>query len=261
MDSVEIRKVAQLLKCSERVLFITGAGLSADSGLPTYRGVGGLYDNGDTEEGLPIEMALSGQMFRRRPDITWKYLWQVGEACAGVEPNSAHRFMARLEQEKSEVWVLTQNVDGLHRRAGTRNLIEAHGHGFDLFCTRCRKQFDASQLIGSYQTRMELPPRCPDCSGVIRPDVILFDEVLSDAAHEGLKRLARTPFEIIFSVGTSALFSYIAGPILAAYSKGIPSVEVNPGETDLSDVFRYRIPLTAAAAFDAIQREMDTLAA
>src|ERR1700759_4605688 len=110
-----IQQVARLVDDAHRILFLTGAGLSADSGMPTYRGVGGLYVDTKTDEGFPIEVALSGPMFRRSPELTWKYLWQIGSACVGARPNPAHEFMARLESEKSEVWVLTQNVDGLHR--------------------------------------------------------------------------------------------------------------------------------------------------
>ncbi|MHB8899035.1 MAG: Sir2 family NAD-dependent protein deacetylase, partial [Thermoguttaceae bacterium] len=106
-----IRLVADLVRVSDRILFITGAGVSADSGLPTYRGVGGLYNRGETDDGVTIEEALSGPMLEVRPDLTWKYLWQIGEACRGALPNAAHRIMAELESEKAEVWVLTQNVD------------------------------------------------------------------------------------------------------------------------------------------------------
>lgn len=259
MPSSNIREVAQLLRAAQSILFITGAGLSADSGLPTYRGVGGLYDDAETEEGFPIEVALSGSMFQRRPALTWKYLWQVGTACAGTEPNAAHRFMARMETEKQNVWVLTQNVDGLHRKAGSKNLIEAHGHGFDLYCTRCRKEYHADDLLDGYRQKIELPPRCTVCQGVIRPDVVLFKEMLPDKAVAGLQRITQTQFGMVFSVGTSGLFPYIAGPIFEAYKRKIPSVEINPDETDLSSLFTYHLRMTAAAAMEALDREMSAL--
>lgn len=254
--STDICEVARLLRSAGSVLFITGAGLSADSGLPTYRGVGGLYDDAETEEGFPIEVALSGPMFQRRPAITWKYLWQVGVACAGASPNAAHQFMARLEAEKPNVWVLTQNVDGLHRKAGSKNLIEAHGHGFDLYCTRCRKEYHADDLLNGYRETIELPPRCRVCQGVIRPHVVLFEEALPVSVQTGFKKLAAMQFQMVFSVGTSALFPYIAGPVFDARKQSIPTVEINPDETDLSDLFSHRIRMTAAAAIQAIEREM-----
>ncbi|GHS84804.1 hypothetical protein AGMMS50293_31480 [Spirochaetia bacterium] len=108
-----IREIAALLARARRVLFITGAGVSADSGLPTYRGLGGLYEHDLTEEGIPIEDALSGEMLRRRPEIPWKYMTPIEENCRNAGPNAAHRLMAKWERELPYVMVLTQNIDGL----------------------------------------------------------------------------------------------------------------------------------------------------
>ena len=117
-----------LLQRAGRVLFITGAGLSADSGLPTYRGLGGLY-NGLTEEGIPIEAALSGSMLRQRPELCWRYLAQLGRACAAARPNAAHQAITDFGVCHPGSWVLTQNIDGFHRQAGfpPKRLIEIHG--------------------------------------------------------------------------------------------------------------------------------------
>ena len=95
----KLETVAKELRRAKRVLFITGAGISADSGLPTYRGVGGLYNSGKTEEGFPIEQCLSASMFRVRPDITWKYMFQIGEAVMQCKPNPAHKIIARWEKK------------------------------------------------------------------------------------------------------------------------------------------------------------------
>ena len=97
-----ISKTAELIYSSERILFITGAGISADSGLPTYRGVGGLYNDDLTEEGLSIEEALSGSVMLKRPDITWKYLWQIGSACHRAKPNMAHEVIASIQAIKPD---------------------------------------------------------------------------------------------------------------------------------------------------------------
>src|SRR5947209_5837685 len=117
-DAERVGQVVELLRQSRSLLFITGAGLSADSGLPTYRGVGGLYNGRDPEEGLPIEVLLSGDCFAARPELTWKYLLQIERAGRGAKPNRGHEVIAALESRFERVWVLTQNVDGLHRRAG-----------------------------------------------------------------------------------------------------------------------------------------------
>src|SRR5918911_4177898 len=123
-----IDQVVELLRRSRSLLFITGAGMSADSGLPTYRGVGGLYDAGETEEGFPIEAVLSGEMFRHRPGWTWKYLRQIERACRGATCNRGHVVIAEMERHFPRVWTLTQNVDGFHRAAGATNVIAIHGN-------------------------------------------------------------------------------------------------------------------------------------
>lgn len=138
VDPALVLQTAAALRHASRILIITGAGLSADSGLPTYRGVGGLY-NGRTDAGLPIEMALSGPMLRRDPALCWKYIAQLGSACLGGQPNAAHYAIAALQRRKPECWVLTQNVDGYHRAAGSppERLIEIHGQLAPLYCQSC----------------------------------------------------------------------------------------------------------------------------
>ena len=133
-----VQRAAEALRQAERILFITGAGLSADSGLPTYRGVGGLY-NGHTEDGLPIEAALSGPMLELNPGLCWKYLAEIGRACLAGKPNAGHLAIAELQNRKPGCWVLTQNVDGYHRAAGSppQRLIEIHGTLAPLFFMSC----------------------------------------------------------------------------------------------------------------------------
>ena len=253
-----ITKIAGILKSANRVLFVTGAGISADSGLPTYRGIGGLYDGETTEEGVTIEEALSGPMFARQPDLTWKYLWQIGASCVGAEPNEAHRVIALLETAEREVWVLTQNIDGLHRFAGSKNLIEVHGHMFDLICTRCQKEYQASDLLAGFCNPPTLPPCCPDteCNGIVRPQVVLFEEMLPHKVTQGLNQIARLDFDMIFAIGTSAVFPYIQQPFWMAQQLGVPSVEINPVETTLSGICRYRLTLGAAEAMRRIADEI-----
>ncbi|MBN1612305.1 MAG: NAD-dependent protein deacylase, partial [Polyangiaceae bacterium] len=111
----DLDQVTGWLEVARRVLFITGAGISADSGLPTYRGVGGLYNRGVTEDGMAIEEALSGDVFSSRPEVTWRYLRQIEAACRDATCNRAHNVIALLERGPREIWVLTQNVDGFHR--------------------------------------------------------------------------------------------------------------------------------------------------
>lgn len=248
MNQDAIRAVAALLRDARRVLFITGAGISADSGLPTYRGVGGLYDDADTDDGVPIEVALSGQMFRRRPELTWKHIAQIEAACRGHRFNLGHEAIARFEEGR-HVCVLTQNVDGFHRAAGSTRVIDIHGDVHDLYCTVC----DWAEVVTDYAHLGALPPPCPECGAVIRPDVVLFGEMLPGAKIRALETELRDGFDLVFSVGTSSLFPYIAQPVFQAAARGIPTVEINPGGTDVSRVVTHRIAGGAAASLQALR--------
>src|SRR3990167_15378 len=193
-----IKRVAEKLKQAERILLITGAGLSADSGLPTYRGLGGLY-NGHTAEGLPIEEALSGSMLQRR---------------------------------KPQCWLLTQNIDGYHRAAGSpmERVIEIHGELAPLYCQSC----GAVDTELAEHLERPLPPKCRQCAGVLRPPVVLFEEMLPEQAIDTLYTEVRKGFEVVISIGTSASFPYIVEPLLRTRQAGGFTVEINPQRTDLS---------------------------
>ena len=239
--------VAEHLRDARTALFITGAGISADSGLPTYRGVGGLYDSEETDEGLSIEEALSGDVFATRPDITWKYLIQIEENCRGAMPNAAHRAIACLDAHLDRVMVFTQNVDGLHRAAGSCEIIEIHGNLQELVCTACPHEEEATDFAGR-----EIPPRCPVCGGVLRPKVVLFGEALPEEPLDRFIDALQKGFDIVFSIGTSSIFPYITQPVVFAAASGIPTVEINPSQTQLSDIVDYYLPLGAAEAMTAI---------
>lgn len=243
-------KVADLICKAERILFITGAGVSADSGLPTYRGAGGLYEGGSTEEGIPIEEALSGPMLLRRPEISWKYVWEIGSACLKASHNRAHEIIASIEAIKPDCWVLTQNVDGFHRTAGSKNLIEIHGHIFDLYCVNCSYTTKTEDFFSNLDVRPELPPQCPQCQGLIRPDVVFFEELLPEKAVNQLENVLQSDVDLVFSIGTTAVFPYIIQPVLSARSKGIPTVEINPGQTDISYLVNHHLQTGAAEAMD-----------
>ncbi len=244
-------KVAECLHEAEKILFITGAGISADSGLPTYRGVGGLYEEKETEDGVPIETAVSGFMLQSRPELTWKYLWQIGATCYGANPNRAHEIIARLQEQKPNTWVMTQNIDGLHRAAGTINLIEMHGYTFEMYCMQCRAAYSFDEIFPELMQKPTLPPICPQtgCNGIIRPNVVLFGEYLPSEAYLKLQALLERGLDLVISIGTSNSFPYIVAPV---YTPGIPTVEINPLETAISETVSYRIPLGATEAMEGI---------
>ncbi len=231
VDPQLLARAGAALRDAERILVITGAGLSADSGLPTYRGLGGLY-NGVTAEGLPIEKALSGPMLERDPALCWKYLAQLGEACLGGQPNAAHHAIAQLQQRKPGCWVLTQNIDGYHRQAGSpdERLIEIHGQLAPLFCRACGAvRDDLPSVLGE-----PLPPRCNVCNGVMRPSVVLFEEMLPQGAIEALYRELAVGFDVVLVIGTTASFPYIHAPIAETRAAGGFAIEINPLRSGLS---------------------------
>ncbi|AUM11446.1 NAD-dependent deacylase [Ketobacter alkanivorans] len=251
MKQPDFTEIADLIDQSHRILFITGAGLSADSGLPTYRGIGGLYDDADTEEGMPIEVALSGDMLRQRPEITWKYLLQVERACRGAGFNLAHRLIAELERLKPQTWVLTQNIDGFHRAAGSQQLIEIHGKVGELSCPKCHYE-----MIANDYSQIDGMPICPRCHGVMRPNVVLFGEMLPEPAVEVLHREMMRGFDLVFSVGTTSVFPYISQPVFEARKWNAKVIEINPGITEVSPFVHYKLPMRAVEAMEAIWEAM-----
>ena len=247
IDPNVVDDVAKRLASCDRVLFITGAGLSADSGLPTYRGIGGLYDDRDTEEGVPIEEALSGGMLAQKPALTWRYIRQIEAAGRGAGPNRGHEVIAAFET-RFETVVLTQNVDGLHQAAGSSNVIPIHGDVHDLSCTAC----SWTDRVDDYAHLTSTTPSCPECASLVRPDVVLFGEMLPLDASWALKRERRKDFDAVFSIGTTSVFYYIAAPVIDAARAGKLTVEVNPGESRVSELVTIRVRAGAAAFLDAL---------
>jgi NAD-dependent protein deacetylase/lipoamidase len=252
IDPTVLDRVSEAFARATSALFITGAGISADSGLPTYRGIGGLYEDATTEEGLAIEDALSGDMLRERPEVCWKYIHQIEQACRGASWNRGHEVLAQLERRYERTWVLTQNVDGFHRRAGSNHVIEIHGDVHKLACTRCAYR----NTVEDYAA-LAIPPRCPDCGAIIRPEVVLFGEMLPEAAVAVFEREIRRGFDLVVSIGTTSVFPYIAAPVLLARRAGRDTVEINPGTTEVSHVVAHRIRNRAAVALDAIWRRLE----
>jgi NAD-dependent deacetylase len=247
----KIDGVVEILCGVQNILFVTGAGISADSGLPTYRGIGGLYNDADTPEGIPIEVALSGQMMRSNPALTWKYIHQIELVCRGASYNRAHEVLALMEERFERVWVLTQNVDGFHRQAGSKNIIDIHGDVHDILCTECSYRDTVTDFSG-----LDPDPLCPDCSGHVRPDVVLFGELLPLQKVAVMERELSRGFDVVFSIGTTSVFPYIAGPVLEAKRQGRATIEINPAETAVSNVVDIKLPLGSATACGAIWKRL-----
>ncbi len=270
-----IENIANEIKNAHRILFITGAGISADSGLPTYRGIAGLYNNDKlTEENLRIEDCLSSQVFMRTPEITWKYLIQIADNCSKAKPNIAHKFIADLEKHYSknnnennhkEVFVLTQNIDNLHRLAGLDedHLIEIHGNFQKLHCCNIRcnweDDFDLyAYLEDFHNTKVLNLPKCPKCGGVAKVPVVLYGEMLPEKALNKFINELNFGFDLIIVIGTTCSFPYIYQPVAQAVRNNIPTIEVNPEKnTAISSIVKYHLQLGAADAFSEISEFFD----
>ena len=171
-------------------------------------------------------------MLQRDPALCWKYLAELGKACLSAQPNAGHRAIAELQRRKPECWLLTQNIDGYHRAAGSpaERLIEIHGELAPLYCQSCGA---VDPQLAEHLSR-PLPPKCRQCGGVLRPPVVLFEEMLPERAIGTLYAELRKGFTVVISIGTSASFPYIVEPVLRTRQAGGFTAEINPTRTDLS---------------------------
>ena len=219
--------LAAALRGAERVAVLTGAGVSAESGVPTFRdALTGLWARYRPED------LATPEAFRRNPKLVWEwYAWRR-ELVSRASPNPGHLALAEMERRVPAFTLITQNVDGLHHRAGSRNVIELHGNIARVKCS------DEGLAVESWAETGEIPPRCPRCGGYLRPDVVWFGEMLSPDALRAAEQAARS-CQVFLSIGTSGLVYPAAGlPLLAAQSGAIV-VEVNPGATPLTDHADY----------------------
>lgn len=256
VDPQLVEAFAERVREARSALFVTGAGISADSGLPTYRGIGGLYDRATVDEGFPIEVALSGAMMEMAPEVCWKYIHQIESACRGAQPNAAHTIIARLHERFERACVLTQNVDGFHRAAGSADVIEIHGNIRELHCTACAWEREVDDYTG-IEPELGTPdapraPTCPDCGSIVRPRVVLFGEMLPDPAIARLRAELQLGFDLVVSVGTTSAFPYIAEPVVRARRRGAATVEINPGVSEVTGLVDLRIRARARPTFEAL---------
>ncbi|MFH1093964.1 MAG: NAD-dependent protein deacylase [Candidatus Omnitrophota bacterium] len=246
----DISRIVSVLHKSKSILFITGAGISAESGLPTYRGIGGLYNDRVTEEGISIETALAGETLESNPEVTWKYLGAIEKRCRGATFNRAHEIIAGMEKAFERVWVLTQNIDGFHDLAGSRKVIDIHGDYHKLFCPKCSWQIVVNDYSG-----LDIPPLCPECKHIVRPKVVFFGEMLDVDKSALLMQELDRGFDIYFSIGTTSGFPYISQPIYLAARLGKLSVEINPDQTEISDIVDIKLSTGARSAMESIWQE------
>jgi NAD-dependent deacetylase len=218
----EIDALVSLLKGNPRIAVLTGSGISAESGIPTFRGKDGLWRQFRAEE------LATPQAFFRDPKLVWEwYDWRRG-IIGSKEPHAGHRVLARWERHFPYFILITQNVDGFHRRAGSQNVLELHGNIWEVRCTK-----EGTVALNSETPLREIPPLCPACGAMLRPNVVWFGEALpSETLEEAYA--ASASCDVMFSIGTSAYVQPAASLPVYAAERGATIVEVNPEPTPLS---------------------------
>jgi NAD-dependent deacetylase len=205
-----------------RVVVLTGAGISAESGVPTFRGTDGLWSKFKPEELANVDAFMSN------PDLVWSWYQHRREIINKVQPNEGHTSLARMEEKLADFTLVTQNVDGLHRRAGSRNVLELHGNILYNKCIKCSKMY---QTLPDEEAKSA--PVC-ECGGRIRPDVVWFGEMLPQQILQSAFRAAEKA-AVFFSIGTSALVHPAASLPVIAKQRGAYLVEINVETTVLTD--------------------------
>ncbi|EDY34315.1 transcriptional regulator, Sir2 family [Aciduliprofundum boonei T469] len=224
---------------AKRIVALTGAGISAESGIPTFRGTGGLW------EGYPVEKVATIEGFERDPALVWKFYDERRRNIAKARPNRAHEVLALFEN-LYDFWVITQNIDGLHSRAGSKNVVELHGNIWRVKCTECGIRYY------NYEVPLrEIPPKCKRCGGLLRPDVVWFGEPVYDVdkAYELTESC-----DVMLVIGTSAQVYPAAYLPRLAWSKGAKIIEINPQETPISRYANFVIREKATKALDELYR-------
>jgi len=216
-----LEELAYLLRDTQRLVVLTGAGISHESGIPTFRGPEGLWRNFRPEE------LATPAAFARHPELVWEWYHWRRRLIHQARPNPAHYALADLEERFTDFTLITQNVDGLHALAGSRRLIEIHGSIWEVRCTSC-------QTI-TLERRLDLPPlpRCSACGGLLRPNVVWFGESL-DADRLAAATAALHRAQIMLIIGTSAVVQPAASFALWAKQAGARLAEFNPNSTPLT---------------------------
>ncbi len=236
----KLDEVAALLRHKPRLAVLTGSGISAESGIPTFRGKDGLWKQ------YRAESLATPEAFGRDPRLVWEwYDWRRG-LIAKASPNAGHRVLAGWELFFPSFILITQNIDGLHRRAGSKNVLELHGNIWEVRCT-------AEQTISAIHDHPlpEIPPRCRTCGALLRPNVVWFGEALSFETIEKAFAAAAAA-EVMFVIGTSAFVQPAASLPLAAADRGASIIEINPDPTPLTAQADFAFGAPAGEALQAI---------
>ena len=212
---------------AKRVVFFTGAGISAESGIPVFRGKDGIWNK------LKPEELANFNAFLRNPELVWEWYQHRKKIVSGSGPNAAHRAIVEMENYLPDVKVITQNIDNLHKRAGSKTVYELHGNIERNYCIKCKKvYYDNVPLEDKI-------PKC-ECGGLIRPDVVWFGEYLPQEQFDA-SYMAAENADIFFIVGTSAIVYPAASLIYKAKESGATLVEINIERTEVSGIVNFSL--------------------
>jgi NAD-dependent deacetylase len=222
-----IDALRQVLKVADRVAVLTGAGISAESGIPTFRGDGGLWQSHRATD------LATPEAFARDPEMVWKFYSWRRQLISKVTYNPAHKSLVELEQRVDSFTIITQNVDGLHLLAGSQNLLEIHGNLWKVRCTKCQKiTLNRSPDMGL--------PKCEACGGLLRPHVVWFGEALDPDIFHRAAEACRIS-QVMMVIGTSAVVQPAASLALEAKSAGAKVAEINLERTPYSHIMDYSL--------------------
>jgi NAD-dependent deacetylase len=228
---------------ADAVAVLTGAGISAESGIPTFRDPDGLWEQFDPQELANVEAFLDN------PELVQGWYRHRRQLVEEAAPNEGHRALAELEAHVDALTVITQNVDDLHNRAGSRRVIELHGNITHNYCMDCERTAGVETVDAAIQEGT--PARCPECDGLIRPDVVWFGEMLPPDAMEAAGAATRRA-DVFLSIGTSAVVYPAAQLPLDAQEGGAYVAEINPDTTGITDAVDESIRGPAGTALPAL---------
>ncbi len=251
LSDSKIEEAAALIRVSRRPVILTGAGVSAESGVPTFRdAASGLWSKYE-----PTELATP-QAFQRDPDLVWRFYQYRREITSLARPNPGHFALAELEAQKPDQWIITQNVDDLHEQAGSQRVIRLHGRLRDSKCSQnCKGDPTLIDLEKYHLNLLDSAPRCPYCGARIRPDVVWFNEMLPFAALEAAWG-AISRADLVLIVGTSGLVHPAADMPMDARDRGIPVIEINPKPSALTPVVDLWIDQPSGAVLPELVRRV-----
>ena len=231
------------LKKAKKAAVLTGAGISAESGVPTFRGENGIWKKFRAEE------LANFDAFMKNPDMVWEWYAYRKKMMSEVNPNLGHYALVKMEEFYPDFTLITQNIDNLHRIAGSKRILELHGNIRRNYCIECKKQYDDEQLQLGGEA-----PRC-SCGGLIRPDVVWFGEMLPQNVLTEAFQAAES-CEVFFSIGTSAVVNPAALLPLTAKSADALLVEINPEETVLTSTAHHHLHGPSGEILPQLLKEM-----